>query len=200
MRVLAVLLIGGEVTAAAASPQTPVWAYLLAAAIPVILGGRWYINRKLSDAQAGTEIATAVLTEQQAEQIQEELRLSVLESVRTDMSRQREETARAQASEKEAIAEVAILIAQHARDRAEWRDAKHQYEGTIREQANQITLLRSEVEGLREEVQTLRVALGIQQGRRIDDDRLGRLESDMAAEQARNKIEERGDDDTAGPA
>lgn len=158
---------------ASSTINVPDWVYLLGAAIPALLGGRWYarkIEKRLLAAQARTEEATTSLTEAKTDEIKEQLRLSVLESVRDDMARQREETARALAAEKEAIAEVALLIAQHARDRSEWKDAKHSYENTILAQSGEITLLRGEVESLREEVHTLRVALGVEQGRRHDDD------------------------------
>lgn len=120
-------------------------------------------------AQNLVDHAQAELTETQVDKLQEELRLSVLESVQVDMARQREETARAQAAEKEALAELAILIAKHERDRADWRHLKHDYEETIRAQSNEIEILRREIEVLREEVRSLRIDRGFEPGRREDD-------------------------------
>lgn len=177
------------ITAAAeAAPELPVWAYLLGLALPVVFGGRWYVNRKLEDAKAASENATAALTEQQIDQVQEGLRLSVLESVRDDMARQREETARAQASEKEAIAEVALLIAQHARDRSEWKNERHDFINQLRARDTEILVLRREIHDLRDEVHTLRVALGVEQERRVDNLRLNTLEERAQASENRADI------------
>lgn len=189
---------------AAQTLEVPGWLYM----VVTLLGSGVLFRFFMVRTEKRLSEAGATKTEAEAQEIEDRVRRALSEEMESSLRRQREETVRAQAGEKEAIAEVAKLVAHHARDRAEWKVERHDFINQVQARDNQIAMLRientemrGEIKELRTEVQTLRVALGVEQGRRIDDDRLTHLEhradvseSDMSTEQDRNtKIEKRAD-------
>lgn len=122
------------------------------------------------------------LMDAQADEIEGRIRQSMLK----ELQGQREEVARAQAAEAEAIAEIAQLVAAHSRDRAEWKDERHDFINTLAAREKEVSILRQDLDeanrkitALEEEVHTLRIAAEMEVGRRAEDLATARRAEDL---------------------
>lgn len=124
----------------------------------------------------------------EATSIEDRIRMSLLEDMETDRQRQREGAAIAQAGQAKAEARLAVALAEHADELAQWRTERHQLLNDLRAARLEVETLKRKIDLLEAEVRELRIQARIQEGRRADDQRFMALESDMKAEQIRNAV------------
>src|SRR5687767_1823542 len=108
--------------------DVPGWIYMLVTLAVGGAGTRYYfarVEKRLKSAEVSKVGADARLGNAQAEEIEERLRVQLMQDVEVAMQREREKASAAEADAAEAVAELARLVAEHARDRSEWKDERH---------------------------------------------------------------------------
>lgn len=167
------LLLGVTGFAAAAQAlDVPGWVYMLGSIVGSGFVFRAYLVR--SEKRLGN--AKANLSETETKQLEDNIRRALATEVEESLQRSRREIQEARADEAEAIAEVAKLVAAHERDRSHWQDERHRFINEAKDRDLKISNLtlelskaRGEIDQLRDEVRSLRIDRGLEDGRRAED-------------------------------